>query len=89
MSGDQNKLQTRHKNSDKRVVNTNIFDCLNDDVDRILFTISLVVDLHLVQVPMYNTLKVGSTQWAFIAQNGMEIVRKSTVFFTNFNNGNL
>ena len=53
MSGDQNKLQTRHKNSDKRVVNTNIFDCLNDDVDRILFTISLVVDLHLIFIQVF------------------------------------
>ena len=37
---------------------------------------------------MKNTI-MNMTQWAFIAQNGMEIVRKSTVFFTNLNNGNL
>ena len=36
-----------------------------------------------------NSCDNDKSQWAFIAQNGMEIAPKSTVFSTIFNNGNL
>ena len=41
-----------------------------------------------IQFEPFSLAKPNS-QWAFIAQNGMEIAQKSTVSFTNFNNGNL
>ena len=43
----------------------------------------------LVRFPIMIHDSIAIAQWAFIAQNGMEIAPKSTVFSTIFNNGNL
>ena len=45
--------------------------------------------LSLIFFVNANTLNTTyTTQWAFLARNGMEKAQKSTVFYTYFYNGN-
>ena len=52
------------------------------DANTTALLIRAALDNFLTKSPLF-------AQWAFIAQNGMEIAPKSTVFSTIFNNGNL